>query len=127
MEIESEDYEDDLNLDEEGTSIWRILMIALPLLFALITLILFSIIISYEDDLDSRKKRDNLDALRNLDYLSSQPLLKSLQLSSSKTPCPTGLQKQKLGDYGGAVSNCVCKDGSLHSYGYCAFTSDCEY
>lgn len=113
--------------DEESNGLCRIIMLVCPCLFALIVLILFSILFGYQNSENAIKKRDSVAAMKNLEILYNKPLLSSLSLVDPKQNCPAGSTKQKLGDFGGVVSTCVCKDGSTHNYAYCAFTSNCEY
>lgn len=103
------------------------IMLICPCLFALITLILFSILFSYQNSENAIKKRDSVAAMKNLEILYNKPLLSSISLVDSTKNCPSGSTKQELGDFGGVISTCVCKDGSTHNYAYCAFTSNCEY
>ena len=55
------------------------------------------------------------------------PLLKDFRPIDNKKPCPTGYNQQSVGTFEGVHSECVCKDGSLHNYAHCAFSSSCQY
>jgi hypothetical protein len=65
-------------------------MLICPLLFAIITLVLFSIIIGYQNSTNEHKKRDSIAALNNLDGLMNTPLLKDFNFVASTSKCATG-------------------------------------
>jgi len=63
--------------------------------------------------------------MRNFDNLMSAPLLKDFKMMAAGAKCPAGYNDQEIGSFAGVNSECVCKDGTIHSYAYCAFASDC--
>jgi len=65
-------------------------MLICPLLFAIATLVLFSIIIGYQNSTNEHKKRDSIAALNNLDTLMNAPLLKDFSFAASTSKCGTG-------------------------------------
>ncbi len=123
------DKETDTLLDNESglTRCCQCCLIWLPILFALLVIILFSVMIG---NLNSSQYADKYSAIRimkDFDRMMTVAPIVAITSVATSGICPALHEKVRIGEFEGIKSGCLCDDGKIYNSAKCIVSSTCTY